>query len=1083
MTDRITRCRNAGRERTPGSMALWLLIVTATSCATGGGLFRAWRVASSEPSADVSKVAGAVSETPVNSPLPTATPARFVLPEGFVIEPVAGPPLVRYPLFGCFDDVGGLYIAEGTGHSVPGTELVKLNQGKILRLEDTDHDGKFDKSTLYAEGFVSPQGVLWHDGVVYVASHPAIWRLEDTDGDGRADRRDEFVARFNFNGNGCDIHGPFLGPDGRLYWTDGRHGYKIERPDGTRLEGFASRIWRCRTDGRDLERFAGGGFDNPVEVAWTADGEMLGTMDQGAGDCLLHYVEGGVYPEEHPCISELVRTGPLLGVARRYSVELPAALCGTMRYRSTSFGAQFRDELFTTHYMTHKLVRSRLIRDGSTFRAEDTDFLVSSDPHLRLTDVLEDADGSLLAIDMGAWYTYGFLGNVLPRPEMLGAIYRIRRVDAPLVSDLRGNGLRLAEMTAGELIRLLDDARPAVRDRAIARLAKLGSAAVSELAALVRTDDRSMEARTNALWALCRIDGPEARSAIRLALNSPAQADSPRAADRNQTLLMVAVQAAGLHRDPAATGALRELLKDGHLPLRRAAAEALGRIGSPDSVPALLGTLRQAVDQFLEHSLIYALIQINDREAVQPGLRDAHPRVQKAALVSLDQMKAGKLAREQIVPLLESNDAALQQAALVAITRRPEWADAPQGLLRKWLARAELTPEQQRAIVDLVSAGSIPPEIERIAGTALADSATPTAARLLLVGAMQQSRANPLPATWKEGLTQALSDRDPKLCWEALAAVRARGWRQFDDTVRKLSHDTSLPPELRVSALECLSGAREPIDAEAFTFLTDQLSESAPPLLRLAAARTLAACVLTKDQLIRIAGRGRIVSTMILRSFLPVFTRTNDPDVGAALVDALIESPAAEALMTAELDKLLKDYPPAVREKAAPLREKIAFRLRDQAAYLARLTDELSRHSGNADAGKEVFLAPKNNCFACHRAVGRGGTIGPDLSKIGQFRTRSELLESIIFPSFSITPQYQTHTLATRDGRVATGLVVRETADSILLRTTDLAELQFARANVEELAPSSVSLMPDGLEKTLTRQQLADLLEFLYNQR
>ncbi|MFN0050550.1 MAG: PVC-type heme-binding CxxCH protein, partial [Planctomycetales bacterium] len=317
----------------------------------------------------------------------TAAPApRFTLPEGFVIEQVAAAPLVRYPLFGCFDDAGRLYVAEGTGQSVPGAELIKQPLGRITRLEDTDGDGKFDTSVPFAEGLVFPQGVLWHEGVVYVASHPAIWRLEDTDGDGRADRREEFVARFNFNGNGCDIHGPFLGPDGRLYWTDGRHGYNIERPDGTRLEGFASRLWRCRTDGRELERVAGGGFDNPVEIAWTPEGELLGTMDQGAGDCLLHYVEGGVYPEDHPCVREFPRTGPLLPVVRRYSVELPAALCGTMCYRSDRFGPDFQDTLITTHYMTHKLVRSTLIRDGSTFRAEDADFLVSSDPHLRLTD-------------------------------------------------------------------------------------------------------------------------------------------------------------------------------------------------------------------------------------------------------------------------------------------------------------------------------------------------------------------------------------------------------------------------------------------------------------------------------------------------------------------------------------------------------------------------------------------------------------------------------------------------------------------------------------------------------------------------
>ena len=1022
-----------------------------------------------------------------------AAPARFVLPEGFVIELVAGPPLVRYPLFGCFDDAGRLYVAEGTGQNLPGTELVKLNLGKITRLEDTDHDGKFDKSTLFADGLVSPQGVLWHDGVVYVASHPAIWRLEDTDGDGRADRREEFIGKFNFNGNGCDIHGPFLGPDGRLYWTDGRHGYRIERPDGTRLEGFASRIWRCRTDGRELERLAGGGFDNPVEVAWTPDGEMLGTMDQGAGDCLLHYVEGGVYPEEHPCIQEFAHTGPLMGVAKRYSVELPAALCGTMRYRSAGFGPEFRDALITTHYMTHKLVRSTLVPDGSTFRAEDTDFLVSSDPHLRLSDVLEDADGSLLAVDMGAWYTYGFLGNVLPRPEMLGAIYRIRRVDAPSQADPRGKALRLAERSAGELVELLDDPRPEVRDQVIDRLAKLGSRAVSVLDDVLRSGKRSGEARLNAVWALCRIDAPEARAAIRRALipqasvrREPANRaypDSLRSPDSNLAVLTVAVRAAGLHRDADAAAGLIEIMKMNDPALRRNAAEALGRIRKQGSVPALLDALRLPADRFLAHSLIYALIQINDRDAVLPGLHDAHPRVKQAALVALDQMQDGKLTREQVAPLLDSDDTALQQAALSVIGRRPAWAGAAHGLLRKWLASPQLTFDQQKSLAEVLSAGSGDVNIQQIAGAALASTATPSATRVFLIGVMRQSRNEPLPASWTDGLSCALADGDPTLRWEALDAVRTCGWQQFNETVHGLSRDTGLPSELRVTALECLAANRQPLDAAGVNFLADQLSESTAPLLRLAAARALAAGALTKDQLINIARRNSQVSTMILRLLLPVFAKEHDADVGAALVAALQTSSAAEALTTAELDKLLKDYPADVRQRAAPLREKLAIRQRDQAAYLARLTAELGQLRGDADAGKEVFLASKNNCFACHRAVGRGGTIGPDLSKVGQFRTRAELLESIIFPSFSIAPQYQTHALETRDGRVATGLVVRETVDAIYLRTTDLAELRFARSNVEELVPSAVSMMPDGLEKTLTRQQLADLLEFLCQQR
>ena len=252
---------------------------------------------------------------------PSIPQPDFQVPAGFVVEKVAGPPLVRYPLFAAFDDRGRLFVAEGTGTNLPGEELARRRLGRILVLEDTDGDGRFDTSKVFADQLVFPQGALWHDGALYTASHPSWWRFEDT-GAGQAGRREELLRGFKFNGNGCDIHGPLLGPDGRLYWTDGRHGYQVTTRDGQRLEGFASRIWRSKTDGTQVERLCGGGFDNPIAIAFTPEGEAIGTMDQGTGDALLHYVEGAVYPMEHPCLQEFVMTGPLLGAIRQYTSEL-----------------------------------------------------------------------------------------------------------------------------------------------------------------------------------------------------------------------------------------------------------------------------------------------------------------------------------------------------------------------------------------------------------------------------------------------------------------------------------------------------------------------------------------------------------------------------------------------------------------------------------------------------------------------------------------------------------------------------------------------------------------------------------------
>src|SRR5262249_28677110 len=307
-------------------------------------------------------------------------------------------------------------------------------------------------------------------------------KLEDTDGDGKADRREEFITRFNFNGNGCDIHGPFPGPDGWMYWTDGRHGYDITTREGMRLQGLAARIWRCRFDGTGIERICGGGFDNPVELVFTETGEIIGTMDQGTGDALLHYVEGGVYPrDDQPCMAEFKMTGRPLPPITSFSAALPAALCGLVSIRSNHFGPDFQNTLITTQFNVHRLQQHLLAPSGATFACTNRDFVVSSNYDLRLSDVLEDADGSVLAVDMGAWFNYGCTTAKIAKPEVLGSIYRIRRAAAPKVDDPWGEHQKLGDAPPEELAKWLDDPRVLFRDRVIAELARRGNAAVKAL--------------------------------------------------------------------------------------------------------------------------------------------------------------------------------------------------------------------------------------------------------------------------------------------------------------------------------------------------------------------------------------------------------------------------------------------------------------------------------------------------------------------------------------------------------------------------------------------------------------------------
>src|SRR5262245_29279616 len=132
------------------------------------------------------------------------------VPAGFVVELVAGPPLVERPMMAGFDDRGRLFVCDSSGFNLmEGTSevLVKNPPHMIRRVEDTDGDGRFDTSMIFAENMTFPMGALWHDGALYTASAPNLWRLEPSN-DGSAVRRSEFVTKFDFGGNSCDIHGP-----------------------------------------------------------------------------------------------------------------------------------------------------------------------------------------------------------------------------------------------------------------------------------------------------------------------------------------------------------------------------------------------------------------------------------------------------------------------------------------------------------------------------------------------------------------------------------------------------------------------------------------------------------------------------------------------------------------------------------------------------------------------------------------------------------------------------------------------------------------------------------------------------------
>ncbi len=991
------------------------------------------------------------------------------VPDGFVVERVAGPPIVEHPMNGCFDERGRLFLTESAGLNLKAEELLVRTPNSIKRLEDVDGDGRFDKATVFADKMTFPQGALWYDGALFTTAYPSVWRLEDGDGSGAADKRTAIVGKFGSTGNAADLHGPQLGPDGMLYFGDGRNGHDIQQPDGFALKGRAAAVYRCRPDGSHTERVCGGGMDNPVEVAFTPAGEPLVVanivLNAPRHDAILFALEGAVYPYYEAMYPEFRRTGDLMPLTGDLGW---VAVSSFIRYRGTAFGPEgYRDAYFTAQFNPHRIQRHVIERDGAGFRVGTEDFVTCDDPDFHPTGLVEDADGSLLVIDTGGWFRIGCPTSQVAKPHVTGGVYRIRRKDAPKVEDPRGLRLAWDKMDARDLLKLLDDPRCAVRDRAVAALAKKGADAVPPLAERLADAKAPREGRLNAVWAITRIDGAAARKAVR-----------PTLADGDLDVRLAAIHSAGLHRDLDALGDLVKLMTSPDFAVRRQAATALGRLGKSDAIPALLDALRDGgADRWLEHALIYALIQIHAPEATRRGLSDANPAVQRGALIALDQMPEGGLTRDEAIPLLSSADPATARAAVNVFQARPDWAKESLSLLRRWLEEDKADPGRRELLRGMLSAFGTEPEVQDLIARTLRREKTSPALALLLLETIPRVPLDRLPSTWVAELRWRLDSDDERIVRQAVECLRDGKVAEYASVLLKLAADPNRPKDLRVAALAAAVPQLKQLDPEPFQFLCACLAEDQPPLLRLAAADVLGRAPLNAARLQSLAVRVGRAGPLEAGRLVAAFGQSGDARTGKELLANLEHSPGLAGLSPGALRDAVRSYPADLREAADALLKKIDVGAEEQKKHLTELQTLLD--GGDADRGRTVFLSGRTACSACHTVNGQGGRVGPELSKIGGIRAPADLLESVVYPSATIVRGYETYIVQTKDGRALTGLLARETADAVYLKTADRTEVRVARESIESIAPGRQSIMPQGLEGKMNRDELRDLIAFL----
>jgi putative membrane-bound dehydrogenase-like protein len=1003
------------------------------------------------------------------------------VPPGFEVERVAGPPLVNRPIVADFDEEGRLYVADSSGSNDKVEQQLAERPHRIVRLEDTDDDGRFDRSVVFADRMMLPEGTMWFEGSLYVAAPPSIWKLTDTDGDGVADRREEWFRGQTLTGCANDLHGPYPGPDGWIYWTKGAFAEQTyERPGRPALVTRAAHIFRRRPGDHAIDVVMTGGMDNPVDVAFTPSGErilsatFLEHPQAGRRDALVHAIYGGVYGKPHAVLDGHPRTGDLMPVMCQLGPAVPA---GLTRYGSRAFGDDYRDTFFAAMFNLRKVTRHVLEPDGATFRTRDSDFVVSEDRDFHPTDVIEDADGSLLVVDTGPWYKLCCPTSQIARPEVFGAIYRVRQTKAASPDDPRGRRLGWHGMSPTGLAALLDDPRPAVVERALRQLAKAGAAAVPALE-MVLASSPSVDARRNAVWALTRIDGNAARQGSRPALD-----------DVDRSVRQAAIHSAALWRDRGALPQLLSALRSAEPPVQRAAAEALGRLSDARAVPQLVAAAATSRDRVLEHSLTYALIEIGDVAATETAAADAGASSsRRAALIALDQIGRG-LTPDRVVPLLDSGDTVLASTAWWIAARHPEWGGALAGYFDRQLASAD---DRDAARGDLshklaVFAGS------RAVQQLLADHASNAAragAAMVALQAMSIAtssavpagvRLKELPASWPAAVARALQSQDPEVVARALAVARAApapepGAAGLSGALRRLVRNRRAGVETRLAALAALVSAGDVVDTPGFDLLRSALEPGSPAPQRMAAAAVLEKSKLDSDRLRLLVPAVETAGPLELPRILRAFEQGTGEQVGLALIAALDRSKARATLRADTLRPRIANYPEAVKAAA----ERLLASVNAEGGNEARLEKLLGEVGGGDVArGRTVFNSARAACLSCHAIGYIGGRIGPDLTKIGQVRGERDLLEAVVFPSASFARGYEPVEIRTRSGEVHAGLLRTDGADEVVVGSAAGTDTHVPRRNVAAIEPGTISLMPSGYADLLTRQELADLLAFL----
>lgn len=1044
------------------------------------------------------------------------------IPDGMQKELFAAEPMVVNPVAFCFDAQGRLFVAESfrqsrgvednrghmdwlnedlaaqtvadrdaymRKHLADNLDYYTTEHERIRLLEDRDGDGKADKATVFADGFNelvegTGAGVLCYRGSVYYTCIPRLWRLTDTNGDGRADEQDVlhegYGVRTAFRGH--DLHGLTVGPDGKIYYSIGDRGFNVVTPEGRVKNTETGAVFRCNPDGSELEVFAFG-LRNPQELAFDKYGNLFtGDNNSDSGDKArwVHVVEDGdsgwrmayqYLADRGPWNREKL-WHPYHEGQPAYIVPPVANLAngpsGLVYYPGTGLPERYDDHFFLCEFRggpTNSGVLSFAVEPhGATFKLGEVERTLWS---VLATDVDFGPDSRLYISDwINGWNGPG-----------MGRIYAVSDPASqknPIVAEtqkLLAEGM--ADRPQSELLDLLAHPNMKVRLAAQFELAARGEKSLNALTQLAQTGKHQL-ARLHAIWGLGQIaeSRPEALDSFIALLE-----------DDDLQVRSQAAKLLGDHGRKDAAAALIAHLKDESLRVRFFAAQSLGKLGAPEAVLPLVEMLRENDnrDPMLRHAGVMGLVGTADLSALLAVAEDESDAVRMGVLLALRRKHSPEVAR-----FLDDVQPALVVEAARAIHDLPIPEAMPR--LAALVDRAGLTSD---ALLRRVLNANF-----RLGGAenalAVARYATrpdaPEAMRLEAVK-MLADWTEPAPTDRVLNMWRPLEPRDPQIAKTALRAVlpgivtatdavrgagakvaAQLGIREIGPALVKLAEDASQPAGRRVEAIDALLSLNDPrLEKVMRAALAD-----AVPEVRAAGRRALAKLHPAEavDSLQKALKSGETVER---QNALATLAALDDPRVDtilAAWLDKLLTGDVAAEI---QLDLLEA----AAKRKSGDVQKRLAKYEAGRAADAPLAAYRATLQGGDAERGRDIFFhRVRVSCVRCHTIDGRGGEVGPDLSKIGVEKRRDYLLEAIVLPNKSIAKGFSTAMLILDSGKVVSGIVKEETDQALRLITAEGKFVTVAKNEIDERLKGQ-SPMPADVVKQLSKRDLRDLVEFL----